>query len=366
MRKVLSLALIIVFMCSIALCATGCNATLTDIEDVKGEILECFPEAEIVKVEETEESRSIVYTVKNKGIEFICENYLDKDSVFGLDVSRYSSDYFDKLMWLDEISNFLNKNGIELKWNYDSVGQIRITSRVELQSVYQKLAALEDLLYDYLPEKKFYGEDIRIYVYDKDENMVVCEKISHKEDVDWEYRYKCTLVDVKDSEKSKNDVKFLNWSEYDAIPQKYITSLYVNGELFTSDRYETKFVYSVKDDMYYTTVGFGVELDYNGGVEDYLQREIIQKYYPDSKYRISNDITTYKIDTDSYKVVRNDDDSLTFYKNRKQINVENYEEIEGSSSGATYFRLISVYDFAELMGMSVESVTDDGIYLSTK
>ena len=125
--------------------------------------------------------------------------------------------------------------------------------------------------------------------------------------------------------------------------------------------------FNLEDKRYYAPVGFGIDIEYNGGVEDHLQREIIKAYYPDSGYAISmkEQTTTYQLGNDHYLIERQRD-SLTFYKNGRKLQIENYLELSSTHTGAAYFFWISVDDFASIMGMSVEKVEDDGVYLRMK
>lgn len=72
--------------------------------------------------------------------------------------------------------------------------------------------------------------------------------------------------------------------------------------------------------------------------------------------------TSYKIGNDHYLIERQRD-SLTFYKNGRKLSIKNYTELSSTNTGATYFFWISVDDFASIMGMSVEKVGEDGVYL---
>ena len=150
----------------------------------------------------------------------------------------------------------------------------------------------------------------------------------------------------------------------DAIPQKYIRDLYINGEQHQSDKYEICFLYNIKDGMYYTPVGFGIELDYNGGVEDYLQREIIEFYYPDSDYTISmkDQTSSYRIGNDHYLIERQED-GLVFLKNGSELSIAHEKEISDTHPGAVYYYWVSTDSFALLLGMSVDKVDESGVYL---
>ena len=50
----------------------------------------------------------------------------------------------------------------------------------------------------------------------------------------------------------------------------------------------------------------------------------------------------------------------------QKLQIENYLELSSMHTGVAYFFWISVDDFASIMGMSVEKVEDDGVYLRMK
>lgn len=129
----------------------------------------------------------------------------------------------------------------------------------------------------------------------------------------------------------------------------------------------------MKSEQYYTIVCFGVNIEYNGGVQDYLQREILEYLYPDCNYTIKGNVTTYDIGWPGVKVKKNRETyDLTFKLGLVELDIEDkahdFLDYMGVSSGATYFRYIPVDDFASLMKLEVENIdTENGaVYLKSR
>ena len=248
----------------------------------------------------------------------------------------------------------------------DSFVQVRhdVADMEELADGVDAMEEICQLLRDYLPKAQLnwfsfqlslltdYGENQQYFIY-------------QREDWDAAYARQLLYLDFKaDVEEGLVSDVGLSQELLDAIPQKYIRSLYINGKPYQSEDYEICFLYNILDETYYTRVGFGVKLNYNGGVEDYLQREIIESYYPEAEYTISPraQTSTYTIGADQYLVKRRDD-GLTFFKNDTELQIAAYQELSGTHTGATYYFWVSVDDFATLLGMTVDKVEEDGVYL---
>lgn len=339
---------------------------------IEAGIREILPDAVILNVEIGTRSKGHKFkrfTVDNKGIIFIFENYQATDTMFGGTVAFTETNYAEKLFeyFAQEIEEILKKHHIEMD-DRISGSAINLTNRItDMAGLDASASALEEiyrLVEDYIPKETldWFPFDIKFWTLYGERELIVIEKQG-----DWDYSYYRQLlylnfknaVDmglVKDVELSEEMLA--------SIPQKYIRALYINGELYQSDRYEIRFLYNLEDKRYYALVGFGIDIEYNGGVEDHLQREIIKYYYPDSGYSISmkEQTTSYKIGNDHYLIERQRD-SLTFYKNGRKLSIKNYTELSSTNTGATYFFWISVDDFASIMGMSVEKVGEDGVYL---
>lgn len=335
-------------------------------------IREILPDAVILNVETGTRSKGRKFkrfTVDNKGIIFTFENYQAGSTMFSGTFAFTEANYAEKLFesFAQEIEAILKKHHIEMD-DRISGSAINLTNRItDMAGLDASASALEEiyrLVEDYIPKETldWFPFEIKFWTLYGERELIVIEKQG-----DWDYSYYRQLlylnfknaVDmglVKDVELSEEMLA--------SIPQKYIRALYINGELYQSDRYEIRFLYNLEDKRYYALVGFGIDIEYNGGVEDHLQREIIKSYYPDSGYSISmkEQTTSYQIGNDHYLIERQRD-SLTFYKNGRKLQIKNYTELSSTNTGATYFFWISVDDFASIMGMSVEKVEEDGVYL---
>ena len=335
-------------------------------------IREILPDAVILNVETGTRSKGRKFkrfTVDNKGIIFTFENYQAGSTMFSGTFAFTEANYAEKLFesFAQEIEAILKKHHIEMDDRISGSAinlRNRITDMAGLDASASALEEIYRLVEDYIPKETldWFPFEIKFWTLYGERELIVIEKQG-----DWDYSYYRQLlylnfknaVDmglVKDVELSEEMLA--------SIPQKYIRALYINGELYQSDRYEIRFLYNLEDKRYYALVGFGIDIEYNGGVEDHLQREIIKSYYPDSGYSISmkEQTTSYQIGNDHYLIERQRD-SLTFYKNGRKLKIKNYTELSSTNTGATYFFWISVDDFASIMGMSVEKVEEGGVYL---
>ena len=335
-------------------------------------IREILPDAVILNVETGTRSKGRKFkrfTVDNKGIIFTFENYQAGSTMFSGTFAFTEANYAEKLFesFAQEIEAILKKHHIEMDDRISGSAinlRNRITDMAGLDASASALEEIYRLVEDYIPKETldWFPFEIKFWTLYGERELIVIEKQG-----DWDYSYYRQLlylnfknaVDmglVKDVELSEEMLA--------SIPQKYIRALYINGEPYQSDRYEIRFLYNLEDKRYYALVGFGIDIEYNGGVEDHLQREIIKSYYPDSGYSISmkEQTTSYQIGNDHYLIERQRD-SLTFYKNGRKLPIKNYTELSSTNTGATYFFWISVDDFASIMGMSVEKIGEDGVYL---
>ncbi|MCI8527143.1 MAG: hypothetical protein HFF17_14825 [Oscillospiraceae bacterium] len=361
--------LILFFLLSNILTACG---RLPSTYEVKSEIRQALPEAVVLDVESGRRSGTDYkykkYTIDNKGIVFTYENYQGQNSMFGLKTAFAENNYCEKLFehFQEDIDKIVEKYHVELKVR-DSY--VWITNSIShMNDIDHGIDAMEEiwgLIEDYIPETTAYWFEFSIYLdtanFGKSQNIL----IEKKDDWDASYYRQLLYMNLKDAAEQGMATKVEMPQELlDAIPQKYIRNLYINGEPYHSDRYEIRFLYNIKDGRYYTPVGFGIELDYNGGVEDYLQREIIEFYYPEAEYTISTkeQISTYNIGNDHYRIKRKKD-GLVFLKNGKELPIVHETEISDTHPGADYYYWVSVDDFALLLGMSVDKVDDSGVYL---
>ena len=234
----------------------------------------------------------------------------------------------------------------------------------DLDAGVDALGELYALLEDYIPRKKLRWLSCELALWTRyGERQRDAIKRRGDWDASWtRRRLYLNFKAAADMGLTKNVA--LCQARLDAIPQKFIRALYINGEPYVSSRYEIRFLYSLEDGRYYAPVGFGIKISYNGGVEDHLQREIIKAYYPDARYKISmeDQTTAYQIGPDRFQVQRGRN-SLTFWKNGQKLPIRYYRERSGTHTGAEYFYWVTVEDFAMLMGMSVDRVEPEGVYL---
>lgn len=337
-------------------------------------IRQILPDAQILHVETGTRAKGRKFkrfTVNNKGVIFTFEDHQVHGAI--LTWTNSENNYCSKLFeyFAQEIGEILKKYHIEIDGRL-SGSSVYLTNDISnmagLDASASALEEIYNLLEDYIPKTKlrWFSFSIKLWTLYGGRELILI-----KQQGDWDYSYYRQLLHLNfknavDMGLVKDDVE-LSEEMLASIPQKYIRALYINGEPYQSDRYEIRFLYNLEDKRYYAPVGFGIDIEYNGGVEDHLQREIIKAYYPDSGYSISmkEQTTTYQIGNDHYLIERQRD-SLTFYKNGRKLQIENYLELSGTHTGAAYFFWISVDDFASIMGMSVEKVEDDGVYLRKK
>lgn len=334
-------------------------------------IREILPDAEILNVETGTRSNGHKFkrfTINNKGIIFTFENYQAANTMFSGTVAFTKDNYAEKLFeyFAQEIEEILQKYHIEM--DDISGSSIYLKNHIsDMADIDASATALEEiylLLEDYIPETelKWFPFSIRLWTLYGERELILIEKQG-----DWDYSYYRQLLYL--NFKAAVDMGLVTDVELSeellaSIPQKYIRALYINGEPYQSDRYDIRFLYNLEDERYYALVGFGIDIDYNGGVEDHLQREIIKSYYPDSGYSISmkNQTTSYQIGNDHY-LIKRQKDGLIFYKNNHELEINSYSELSSTNTGATYFFWISVDDFASIMGMSVDKIEKNGVYL---
>lgn len=349
---------------------TGCGR-LQSGREVKAGLRLALPEAEILDVETgTRSDRRYHfrrYTIDHQGVIFTYENYQSADFFFGVTTASSEHDYCKQLFarFSQEIEAIEEQYGVEAEaWG----GSISLSNEIvrmeDIEAGAQALDALYRLLEDYLPRTALPWLPVELKLWTQ---YGVPRCILIQEQGDWDYGYNRQLLYLNfkdDIEQGLAEDVVLSQELLEAIPRKYIRALYIDGAPCESERYEIRFLYSLEDGTYYAPVGFGVEMAYNGGVEDYLQREIIERYYPEAGYAISmeDQTTSYRIGGDSYLVKRRED-GLTFYKNGRALPIPSYQERSGTSTGAVYYHWIPVEDFAAILGMTVEKVEEDGIYL---
>lgn len=372
---------VIIFLSAFAGCSlTNPSSMIKDIENK-------LPGSEVINVEESKKCNT--YTVKYKDIEFHVYNEIKKASIDALTESpQFSTDYFSQILETDNIKALLEEYDMSVEYVYrDSSPTFHpyAQNSAELRRIYDFIEELNECVYEYLPEEKFFDAEFKIdpqYQYKPDDASyhitIALESISTRRKTDWDYKYYSTLIDTKaklDVNATEDEIKY-SYSpdyftnvDYESIPHRYIRNLYIDGKEFTSEKYDVKFIYRIKDGKYYAITGYGQKFSHNFGVEDHLHREIISHYYPDSRYNINakTEITTYEINGNKYRMTSTDESKIPeFYKNNQPLNIETLRNIDGHTPGANYFVFINVEDWAELMEMKVEKIDTSGVYLSLK
>lgn len=349
---------------------TGCGRLKSDLTVATG-IRQALPDAVFLDKETGARSGDYEFkrfTVENRGVIFTYENYQGADTFFGGKVAFSGNDYCEKLFeyFSEEIEEITDQYQVELNEVHGSHMEIRnrISHMEDIDSGVKAMQEIYLLLEDYIPQTELSWFPFELALctdYGKVQHIFIVKQ------GDWDESYARQLLYLNfKADVDTGMVTDVELSEelLDTIPQKYIRALYINGKPYCSDDYEICFLYNLKDGKYYTRAGFGIELEYNGGVEDHLQREIIEACYPDSGYTISMDDQTsaWQIGDDHY-LVKRQEDGLIFSKNDCELQIEYDSEISGTNTGATYYYWISVDDFAMLMGMTVEKVEENGVYL---
>lgn len=418
MKNKIVILLLVFFTFALALC--GCGGELKEEDIVIDGVKSAIPHAKFLNVEikenEDEEIKTRkTYTFTNGEFEFEYNDYLKNDIMFTYNSS--DCNYLEQLIEYKsaELKEILNKYNVKIYNEYDDMNidyyktlveedgiifyieevyngigmniDIEIDKYSDIEKAYDCIRECINLIKEYLPEE-------------------VNDIISTKFDITTEHK----TIQIKPEYNSKkifNEHQYITkynievdrvekWSKYifaeavkrgivsdksintNEVKNHFINNLYIDDEKVESEKYNIEFVYNLDDDRYYTVVCFGKELEYNGGVKDYLQREIIEKYYSKSNYSIdnANNKTTYRINKNSYKVEwtngtfknTTDEDYMIFYKNNKDMKIKNYIYIGDKYCGASYYRFISLDDFAEILEMEVESIDwkNGNIYLETK
>ena len=411
------LILLILIISILTLC--GCNQKITDQEKLVNKIESIVPGAQFkdMKEEPGEEEGEVIRTYKFKanGIEFSVNNTLLREDYFSNLANGYRHNYLKRLTYekksdiekiakkyniaicfngfdnKEESATFKQENSVACYFNGDEGDwgdSIALTFYVDDNKTFDNI---DDFLYDLKKE-------LEDYIPLKSEKMFksfISLSINTKEKIrDKTYEpdiINNTSMNFVEEEMEQYDT-FINWSDYlyknyvynnqiddpdvnlDNFQPHRLNKLYINDELFEPKRddYKTEFVYNIDDEQYYAIVCFGCKFDYNGGVEDYVQREIIQKYYPDSRYEIDSKFnkTSYKIGRDRFVIDRNDfatDGDLVFTRNKQTLNIKELSAINTTTPGPSYFKFIPLEDFAMLCGLKVDGIDIEGeaVYCST-
>lgn len=349
----------------LTLCSCG---RLKEPSEVVSHVSNILPEAVLRNQAETvdeEGYKTREYTFEINEITFEVDNYQYEESLFGTTAAGVTNNYANALYerYKTQIESIAAKYGVEISCGYGFQIEYKLPSFADSVCGINALQELYSLIEEYIPKTnpEWFDFSLELMTYTDEKNFYTI--LTNRADTDFEYEEKLLKLDVAHALRQGKITSFsYTEEELSDIPIKELNLLYINGKQVVSERYPISFIYNVKDGKYYTTVCYGTKLDYNGGVEDYLQREIIQVYYPDSQYKISDESTTYKIGKVHYRIDKKED-GLFFYRQGRKLDIAVYEEIDGMSPGATYYYWMDIDSFASLMGMQVEGVTRDAVYL---
>lgn len=407
MKKILCILLIIPILC---FALTGCNDELREESEIVSIVESEIPNCELIDVKSSIDDsgkEQKEYRFKNDDFEFYLIDYLSEDS-FGFDTNAVSTTYLKEVLKYnkEKISNLLDKYSIK---TYDETQEFYDKEKLEafkknegillifdaseynvyktnfsffiekykdIETVYNFTEDFYNILKKYIPDKPFSLENFPINIqistknilnpnnYNKN-NVYLLQTNFSIENLKFDYAEKWSKYEYATA--VKEGYIFDNAINVDKVKPFKLDKLYINGDLYESERYETNFYYNIDDDKYYTIVCFGMQFEYNGGVDDYLQREIIQKYYPKSNYTITDakDTSEYRIGLNKYKIkwsdhgldsIDSDRDEMIFYKNGKKLDVKNIYYLGNRSAGASYNKFVSVDDFAKIMEMEIEKI----------
>lgn len=409
--------LIILFTLTLCLTLCACNEPITPEQSLKNEVVSLFKNVEFDRMEETagkeDGETTRTYYFNHKDFSFIVENYLVHSEGWGNLENTYFTSYYNEIYKFKQkdFEQIANKHGITLyEYNYGDTTEYRanlkdkqgillsydfgmlydanieltfyVDNYTQVKVVENFLNDFHELFEDYLPDRdsEYLNANLQLSVCRnndfKPETSYRADLIYHD---DVQLHDDADVDDVIDSFNNWTDHLYLDYVRQDLITDSsaiidedfkpsIINKLYINSSEFTSEKYPIEFFYNVEDDVYYTPVCFGTKLSYNGGVEDYLQREIIQKYNLENKYKINvlMDKTTYQLHNDKFVVTwknkGEENEDMVFSKNGKILDIKTYKEFGPRYAGASYNRLISIDDFAMLCGLSIDEInTQQGI-----
>lgn len=289
----------------------------------------------------------------------------------------YNTDYMDKLHELIavDIKNLIDKYSSE---------QIQITTEDADHSIdvtfetYSNIDSINKFIYELI---SLYQDKYKV----KKEGLYHINIDIYKDDKVFYWLYLSWLIEV-DEEKNLKELQLKYVEEIRQgefidstvdedmltnMPRTVINNLIINGDQYTSDKYEPEFAYSVDEQEWLAIVGYGIILEYNGGVQDYMQREIIVKYL-DGDYDIDdkNRITRYTIGNDSYEIYFPYDSGdgikggYYFKKNNEKLNIKLCEipRLWGGT-GAVYYAYIKLSDWAKLLNMEYIVDNKEGVVI---
>ncbi len=276
-----------------------------------------------------------IYTGHTVELEFIIDEYTDIAGVFSLLREVYA--LCDGYIYEDGNGESLFDNILDFEIWYLAPDTVFDEDIGHIHWVAEEIF-IEDLVFD--KEKLFIKDNNDKYSIDFDEYLTLTQH---------------TYLRMVQEGEIHEDV------DYSYLPPDEITSLFINRVEFVTKQDEIEFIYNPLDKNYYIALCYGYTPPDEKTV--YLQEKIIGRYHDNTEYIIHGDpllqdhYTEYKIGDNIYKIVRDKrEGSLTFYRNGEKLDIENYRYIGKLSSGSSYYRYISLDDFADLMEMKVTHI----------
>lgn len=246
-----------------------------------------------------------------------------------------------------------------------------------LTEVYEVLG---EMLIDTAPDNNPMSFDpVRIRLM-KDDVVILRDDLSRMftgfDEEDEKYLNLCAKISFVHEAQNGNIQDFpVTEDIYSQIPREVIRELNINGKRFESEKYIPEFIYDARKNEYEVRVGYGIDIEYNGGVKDEMQREIVEKYLG-GRYIIENDNhkTSYTIGSDSFRIKcpRNENGvehtRCKFEKNGELLDIKAcYEPQFWGHRKATYFFFLTLDDYAELLNMDYRVDNQVGIvYLTSR
>ena len=377
-NKIISIILLLPLL---ALTLAGCRNSEYSESEITGFVQKEFGYAELASAgnqKSFDNSTSTLYTYRTEqGFLFEVDSYyVASGGVFGLPSAHLNNNYFEAMNdYLEQDINRL-KRKYNAKINQDAESiDLELSSFLDIDKkinfVFDYYALVKDCLPDASKDTPLFSGSsgkMTVTLYSGDNKVLkICfdEKFS---EMTSDYVKECARISYahiyRDYQNGKDD--------FSSIPELYINRLYINGEEFTSEEYESEFVYDAASGEYCIPVGYGLHLEYNGGVDDYMQREIVTDYLGGS-YRVDSKTRTteYTVGGNKYKVIMKKDEpeSARFYINGKKQDIKllgNELDFWGST-GATYFYYMKLSDYAEMLGMDYRvDQSECAVYLTSR
>ncbi len=382
MKKILTFAVLLFCLCTLALLG-GCGAkTAYSREEVLKLTDEFFEDkAELVseKIVNAAEGTADYIFRSQYGFEFTVYSVIDVGQPVAIRSKGLRTDYNKCLMQAYSSGISAAADKWDVSYSINSVlGSLEMSVRGidDLGNSISFLGEVYELLGEMLIDEAPNGNPmhfvpIQFYIRKGDINVLsgkLKENFSSYAEAGEDYFKRCAEIaymhEVRSGKLQDSEITEEHFAE---IPQKIIRELYINGEKFESKRYSPKFFYDVEIDDYVVYAGYGIATEYDGGVIDAMQQEIIENYLGEG-YKTSSitQTATYSIGADSFEITcprkwyfadleRKECvelDRCEFRKNGELLSIKPRKEPRfwGEEAGKCFFYL-ALSDYAELLDM---------------